>query len=342
MMKRFNLIATVVFAALAMTSCGSKEDAKATDAVAERIEKVKVQKMETSTLTREVVLSATLQGYETQNVAPSVTGKIEHIYVEEGSKVRQGDNLVRMDELQYKTSKLTYANLGVELARVEALLKTGSATQQSYDQLKLSYDQTAENIDFLEKNTYVKASFDGVISAKNYEDGELYSGQPILVLTQISTLKAEIAVPERFFPMVKAGMKLDIRSEIYGKDQVFAATVERVFPTIDPASHTFTIKVKIPNGNDMLRPGMYVNSTLFLGQEEVIVVPYQAVLKLQGSDNRYVYINNGGVAKYVAVELGQRFDDQVEIISDEIKPNDELVVTGQARLVDGVKLEIVK
>ena len=342
-MKKFYSIAAILFAVLTtFTSCGSKEDAKAADATAERIEKVKVQKMETSTITREVVLSATLQGYETQNVAPSVTGKIEKIYVEEGSKVRQGDNLVRMDELQYKTAKLTYANLGVELARVEALLKTGSATQQSYDQLKLSYDQTAENIDFLEKNTYVKAPFDGVISAKNYEDGELYSGQPILVLTQISTLKAEIAVPERFFPMVKAGMKLDIRSEIYGQDQVFAATVERVFPTIDPASHTFTIKVKIPNGNDMLRPGMYVNAKLFLGEEEVIVVPYQAVLKLQGSDNRYVYINNGGVAKYVAVELGQRFDDQVEIISDEIKPNDELVVTGQARLVDGVKLEIVK
>ncbi len=342
-MKKFYSIAAILFAVLTtFTSCGSKEDAKAVDATAERIEKVKVQKMETSTITREVVLSATLQGYETQNVAPSVTGKIEKIYVEEGSKVRQGDNLVRMDELQYKTAKLTYANLGVELARVEALLKTGSATQQSYDQLKLSYDQTAENIDFLEKNTYVKAPFDGVISAKNYEDGELYGGQPILVLTQISTLKAEIAVPERFFPMVKAGMKLDVRSEIYGQDQVFAATVERVFPTIDPASHTFTIKVKIPNGNDMLRPGMYVNAKLFLGEEEVIVVPYQAVLKLQGSDNRYVYINNGGVAKYVSVELGQRFDDQVEIISDEINPGDELIVTGQARLVDGVKLEIVK
>lgn len=342
-MKKIYSIAAIMFAVLTtFTSCGSKEEAKATDAVAERIEKVRVQKMETSTISREVVLSATLQGYETQNVAPSVTGKIEHIYVEEGSKVAAGDNLVRMDELQYKTAKLTYANLGVELARVEALLKTGSATQQAYDQLKLSYDQTAENIDFLEKNTYVKAPFAGVISAKNYEDGELYGGQPILVLTQISTLKAEIAVPERFFPMVKAGMKLDLRSEIYGKDQVFAATVERVFPTIDPASHTFTIKVKIPNGNDMLRPGMYVNATLFLGDEEVIVVPYQAVLKLQGSDNRYVYVNNNGVAKYVSVELGQRFDDQVEIISNEINAGDELVVIGQARLVDGVKLEIVK
>ena len=342
-MKKIYSIAAIMFAVLTtFTSCGSKEEAKATDAVAERIEKVRVQKMETSTISREVVLSATLQGYETQNVAPSVTGKIEHIYVEEGSKVAAGDNLVRMDELQYKTAKLTYANLGVELSRVEALLKTGSATQQAYDQLKLSYDQTAENIDFLEKNTYVKAPFAGVISAKNYEDGELYGGQPILVLTQISTLKAEIAVPERFFPMVKAGMKLDLRSEIYGKDQVFAATVERVFPTIDPASHTFTIKVKIPNGNDMLRPGMYVNATLFLGDEEVIVVPYQAVLKLQGSDNRYVYVNNNGVAKYVSVELGQRFDDQVEIISNEINAGDELVVIGQARLVDGVKLEIVK
>ena len=87
---------------------------------------------------------------------------------------------------------------------------------------------------------------------------------------------------------------------------------------------------------------MYVNAKLFLGEEDVIVVPYQAVLKLQGADNRYVYINRGGNAKYVPVELGQRFDDQVEIISDEIKEGDELVVIGQARLVDGVKLEIVK
>ena len=333
-MKKFYSIAAIALAVLTtFASCGSKEKTEDAAVSETRIEKVKTQQMTTTTITREVVLSATLQGYETQNVAPSVTGKIEHIYVEEGSRVAAGANLVRMDELQYKTAKLTYANLGVELARVEALLKTGSATQQAYDQLKLSYDQTAENIEFLEKNTYVKAPFDGVIAAKNYEDGELYGGQPILVLTQISTLKAEIAVP---------GMKLDIRSEIYGAEQVFDATVERVFPTIDPASHTFTIKVKIPNGKDMLRPGMYVNATLFLGEEEVIVVPYQAVLKLQGADNRYVYINRDGNAKYVPVKLGQRFDDQVEIISDEIKEGDELVVIGQARLVDGVKLEIVK
>lgn len=342
-MKTFNY--SVVIALVILTtfsSCGKKDKISDELVSNERVEQVKTKKMSTMPITREVVLSATLQGYETQNVAPSVTGKIEHIFVEEGAKVKKGDNLVRMDELQYKTAKLTYANLGVELARVEALLKTGSATQQAYDQLKLSYDQTAENIDFLEKNTYVKAPFDGVIAAKNYEDGELYSGQPILVLTQISTLKAEIAVPERFFPMVKAGMKLDVRSEIYGQDQVFDATVECVFPTIDPASHTFTIKVKIPNGKDMLRPGMYVNAKLFLGQEDVIVVPYQTVLKLQGSDNRYVYLNRNGVAKYVSVKLGQRFDDQVEIISEEIKEGDELVVVGQARLVDGVKLNVVQ
>ncbi len=334
-----NLIAISLLATV-FVACGDKKNA-ADATESERVEQVKVQTLEETIITREVVLSSTLQGYETQNVAPSLTGKIEHIYVEEGSKVNKGDMLVCMDQLQYKTTKLTYANLGVELARIEALLKTGSTTQQTYDQMKLSYDQTKENLDFLEMNTYVKAPFSGVISAKNYEDGELYSGQPILILTQISTLKAEIAVPERYFPQVKAGMTLALRSEIYG-DQTFPATVERVFPTVDPASHTFTIKVKIPNSSDMLRPGMYVNATLFLGEESVVVAPYQAVLKLQGSDNRYVFINDKGKAKRVDVKLGQRFDDRVEIISDEISKGDELIVTGQARLVDGLKLNIVK
>ena len=80
-MKKFNLIAAVAFTALTMASCGSKDEAATTETSAERVEKVKVQKMEASTITREISLSAILQGYETQNVAPSVTGKIEHIYV---------------------------------------------------------------------------------------------------------------------------------------------------------------------------------------------------------------------------------------------------------------------
>lgn len=339
-MKQFNYLVVAALVALTLSSCGKKSE-NATQTEAERVEKVRVQTLNKMEIMRKVNLSAILQGYETQNVAPSVTGKIEHIFVEEGDRVAAGSMLVRMDQMQYNTAKLTYANLGVELARTETLLKSGSATQQAYDQLKLSYDQTKENIDFLESNTFVKAPFAGVISAKNYEDGELYGGQPILVLTQVSTLKAEVAVPERYFPMVKAGMEVIVNSEIYpGRE--FNAIVERVFPTVDPASHTFIVKVKIPNAKEELRPGMYTSTTLALGEEDVVMAPYQAVLKLQGSNDRYVFINENGRAKRVPVTTGQRVDDKIEIISDEITENSQLVVYGQGRLVDGVKLDIVK
>ena len=132
-----------------------------------------------------------------------------------------------------------------------------------------------------------------------------------------------------------------IKSEIYGNKE-FVGTIERVFPTIDPASHTFNVKVKIPNAKEELRPGMYVSTNLKLDKVNAIVVPYQTVLKLQGSNDRYVFINRNGVAERVPVVLGQRIDDNVEIISDKINVGDQIVVTGQSRLVDGSKLNVVK
>lgn len=326
-------------AAVLLASCGSKNTTgTATD---EKVEQVKVSALHYQDIQREIQLSANLEGYQTVNIAPSLTGLIEHIYVEVGDKKQKGDMLVRMDQNQYKTTKLTMANLEIEKERMDTLLKTGSVSQQSYDQIKLSYDQTKESLDFLEVNTYVKAPFTGVISAKNYEDGELYSGQAIVVLTQINQLKALIAVPETHLPHVKAGMKVSLTSEIY-PEKVFPATIEVVYPTIDPGTHTFQVKLIIPNANELLRPGMYVTTTLGLGKAKAIVVPYQTVEKLVGANDRYVFVNDNGRAKRVAVTLGQRFDQDIEIISDELREGMEMVTVGQHKLVDGVKLNIVE
>lgn len=325
-------------AALALMSCGTGNE---TSTQEERVEQVRTTFLQTREIEREITISTNLQGYLTQNVAPSLTGKIEHIYCEVGDKKVQGQDLVRMDQTQYKTTKIALGNLEIEKNRVEQLLKSGSATQQQYDQLTAQYNQTKEQLEFLETNTYVKAPFAGVISAKNYEDGELYGGQPILVLTQIDKLKALVAVPETYFPRIKEGMKLTLKTDIY-PEQVFPASVEVVYPTIDPSSHTFQVKIVIPNGKRMLRPGMYVSTTLGLGKTNAIVVPYQSVEKLVGANNRYVFVNDNGVAKRVDVELGQRFDQDVEIISPEIVPGVEMVTTGQHKLIDGTKINVVK
>lgn len=334
----------IALAALSLAACSKDKTTTSTTTSSqedERVEQVRTTILQPVEIQREISVSTNLQGYLTQNVAPSLTGKIEHIYCEVGDKKQKGDDLVRMDQTQYKTTKLTLANLATELNRVEQLLRSGSATQQQYDQLKTQYDQTKEQLDFLEVNTYVKAPFTGVISAKVYEDGELYAGQPIVILTQINKLKALVAVPEAYFPKIKEGMKLTLTSEIY-PDQVFPATVEVVYPTVDATSHTFQVKIVIPNDKMLLRPGMYVTTTIGLGKENTIVVPYQSVEKLVGANDRYVFIVEDGHAKRVAVTLGQRFDQDIEISAPEIQAGVEYVTTGQHKLVDGVRVNVVK
>ena len=330
-------IVLLMAAAVCLIGCGKKEAQAVQEA--ERVEVVSTMTLEECEIERVLNVSTNLQGYLTQNVAPSLQGKIEHIYVEVGDRVKEGNMLVRMDQNQYLTSKIQLANLEVEMGRLQALLATGSVSQQTYDQTKVSYDQLKQNLSFLEKNTYVKAPFEGVISAKTYEDGELYGGQPIVILTQVKKLKALIAVPETYYPLIKEGMKLPVKSDIY-PEETFAATIEVVYPTIDAASHTFQCKVVIPNASEKLRPGMYVTTTLGLGKENTIVVPYQSVEKLIGSNERYVFINENGYAKRVSVKLGQRFDENIEIIAPEIQPGVEYIHKGQSKLVDGVKIEV--
>ena len=338
-----NLIGVAIISALVLaTGCkGKKEEDKTAAVEKEREELVSVQPLAKETISKSISISAVLQPYETMNISPSVTGIIKNINVDVASRVGKGQTLVVMDETQLKTTRLQFANLEKELGRVEALLKSGSVSQQTYDQTKVQYDLTKENLEFLEKNTYVKADFSGVISAKNFESGELYSGMPILTLIQINTLKAIVNIPEAYFPVIKAGTKVQLSSDIY-KGRIFEGTIEIIYPTIDANTHTFQAKVRIPNAKEELRPGMYMSVNIDLDNIEAIIVPYQSVLKLQGANERYVFVNNDGYAKRIVVEMGKRFDDKIEIISDELKEGDELVVVGQAKLVDGVKLNISK
>jgi RND family efflux transporter MFP subunit len=332
---KITVLATVI---ICLVSCENKKHSN-DDAMVQEIETVEVLALQKEKIAHVLTLSTTLQGYETMNVSPSLQGKIEHIHVEVGARVQKGDPLVTMDQNQLNTTRMAFVNLAIELERLEALQKTGSISQQSYDQLKLRYDQTEESIVFLEKNTFVKADFSGIIAAKNYENGELFTGMPILVLTQINNLKALVNIPETYYPLLKEGKKVMLKSDIYPMKN-FTATIETVYPTIDPTTHTFQVKLKIPNSNELLRPGMFARATLEMGEIESLLVPYQTVLKLQGTNERYIFVNENGIAKRVVVKLGQRFDDKIEILSDEIEEGCEIVSVGQSRLVAGAKLEI--
>lgn len=344
MMKKLNAIVMSLLAvAMFLPSCsGGEKEKDAKNKTKEKIENVRVMTLDSKTIGRELEFSTNMLAVEDVNLVPVTPGRIDRILVEVGSRVQKGQILVQMDQTSLQQAKIQIATLENDFKRYETLKETGAISQQVYDQTLAQLNVQKTSLSFLEKNTVIKAPFSGIITAKNYESGELYTGaMPILNIVQINNLKAFISIPETFYPLIKKGMKAKVGSDTY-PDKSFTATVYNIAPTINPATRSFEVELRIPNSGETLKPGMFGRVKIAMGQTTAMVVPYQSVLKLQGSNERYIFIEKEGKAKRLNVRLGQRFDDQVEIVSDSISKGDQLVIAGQAKLVSGVKLNVVK
>ena len=324
-------------AALLLPSCSG--ESSNTQTVEEKSVTVSVKELQKEEIMRVLTLSSVLQPYEKVAVAPALQGRITNLYVEVGQNVSKGQLVAKMDETQYLSTKLNYENSKNDFNRIKILNDSNNIAKQTYDQAKSGLDVLETSLKNLEQNTYLRAPLSGVISARNYEPGELFSGQAIYEIVQINTLKALAQIPETYFPEIKVGMKVNVKTDTYA-GETFPATVEIVYPTIDERSHTFSVQLKIPNANRKLRPGMYVSTTLEMGQEKTIVVPYNSVQKVQGSDERFVFLAQDGRAHRVVVKFGQRFDDNVEIIADEITEGKTMIVQGVEKLHDKTPITI--
>lgn len=340
------ILSTLAIAVLA--GCSGKKDADKNANAVETIP-VKVQKLEKQDIARTLDYTANLQADEQVYYAPAATGRISKIYVEVGDRIKKGQLLVDMDKTNLHQAEVQLKNLETEYNRAKMLNETQSISKQAYDAAVTQYEVAKSNVDFLKENTQMLAPFNGVVTGKYFENGEVYTGgtfggaskPSIIAIEKINPLKAYVNLSEQYFLAVKKGTKVALKSSLF-PDRVFEGTVSIVYPTIDPASRTFTVEVKVPNDDEALRPGMYGTINFFIGNTATVVAPAIAVLKLQGANDRYVFLNKDGKAKRVAVTLGKRFEDKVELISDEIHEGDELIVVGQGRLVDGSALKITE
>ena len=345
-LKGFVTVAAVILAAYGCSSSPGDETGTAFEA-GDRTEVVRVLELGYSEIARSINYTANLRAFREVHLAPAQPGRVDRIHVEAGDRIGRGQLLVEMDRTQLQQARLQLESIEKDLRRMDTLRKVGSVTQQQYDQVRTQYDLTKTNVGFLTENTTLTAPFDGRVSAKYFENGEMFSGAPntpagkaaIITLVQTARLKAMVNVSERYYPHISEGMSFAITADVW-PGEVFGGTVTTVYPTIDPATRTFTVELVVPNSDERLRPGMFARATLELEQVEAFVVPALALLKLQGSNERFVFIEENGRAKRVVVELGERFDDMVEIVSDEISEGDRLVFAGQARLVDGVAIEV--
>lgn len=343
----------VLTGVMLLTACGPKDKTaggKSASASAEAKSSIPVRVMTVTKtkIARTIDYTATIQAFEEVNMAPSTPGRVDKIYVEVGDRVQKGQKLFLMDRTQYYASKIQLSNLEKDLARMDTLLKVGSIKEQTYDQTKAQYEVMKTNVDFMEENTQLEAPFSGIITGKYLEDGELYSGAPtasgkaaVVTLMQINPVKVIVSISEQYYPLIKNGMKARVTADVY-PDKEFEGKIFRVYPTIDAMSRTFRVEVEIPNNSQVLRPGMFARVYIDMGQIDAFVVPADAVLMQEGTNDRYIFVASGNTASRRAVKLGKRFDDKVEIAEGDLREGDNLVVDGQARLSDGSSVEIVK
>jgi len=350
-MKKSKVVIVLFLITSVIISCGKKPAADAsvstTDTTVYRVKTVLLEKQRVS---QDIELTANLMPYEEINYAPASPGRIEEITVEVGNRVKKGDIIARMDRTQLQQAQESYENARSNFVRMDTLRKLNSVSEQAYESTKTLYEVAKSSYEFLSKNTTLVSPINGIVTGKYYETGELYSGSPnttagkaaIVTLMQINPMKIMVNVSERFYPAARKGMKATVTVDIF-PDKTFTGEVSQVYPTINADSRTFPMEIIIRNENEVLRPGMFARVSMNFGEVDALTLPALAVLKQEGTNDRFVFIaDSDTTARKIMVEIGRRYDDRLEIISKEINEGDQVIVAGHDKIVDHSRIALVE
>ena len=339
-MKKIKLVGMILLAlVVGLTSCNKQKKAE-TDVVVEtpnvRLETTAEKEVEQS-----YELTATVQPDAKNSIAPSTPGRIRQILVEVGTHISKGQKLVQMDVANLSNLETQIENVKRSYKRIQELFNVGGASQQDLDNIKVQLDQAQTNLKNMTENTFLLSPISGVVTARNYDDGDMYSGQlPVLTIMNINPVKVLINVSESYYSQVKIGMSIDVSFDVLN-GQNFKGRVNLIYPTIDERTRTFPVEIKLNNNNNKIRPGMFARVNMEFGKAKRVVVSDKAIVKQAGSGAKFVYIYNDGKVQYKQVEIGRRVDADYEVLSG-LSAGEQVVVAGQSKLVDGTSVNVIK
>ena len=334
------MIAGAVVAAAGCGNSGKKEAQQTAAEVVKENPVVSVEQVHVREVPQIATYTSTVQAYVKNNIAPQMTGRITKINAEIGDFVKKGQILAEIDKAQLLQAQLQLQNKEVELQRLKSLYEAGGLSKSDLDAIELAYNVAKTQVDNLMENTILRSPIDGVVTARNYDAGDLYGmSAPIYTVEQIVPVKLLVGISESDYTKVKKGDAIEITADaIPGK--VFYGKVEKIYPTIDPATRTFTVEVVVDNKYKTLRPGMFARVAVNFGSNNNVVVPDVAVVKQQGSGERFVYVlNEDGTVTYQKVVLGRRMGAEYEVLEG-LQDGAKIVTGGQIRLKDGVKVTV--
>lgn len=269
-------------------------------------------------------------------------------------RVREAQSAIRVAEATEQTYRVTAEDAKREMLRMENLTREGSATEQMRDRARTEYDRAVAlqeqakasvlraqvgldaALQALDDCT-VKAPYAGFVTGKFREQGEyVHRGERVLEIMDLSSLKAEVDLPERYFESVRAGSPVAIK--VGSMDMRIDAEVIAVNPKIDFQTRTFLIKIRVDNREERLKAGLFCSGRLSLpAVRSAPAVPSSAVLNDEG--RFYVWVDRAGHAERRLIQVGVRARDFVQV-TEGLRPGEKVVVEGHGGLMDGSQIEV--
>ncbi len=331
-MKRPIINIAIILCLLSIAGCNNKKQQNTKSQ--QKVLEVVTAKPQLTSITDGETFSATIEAFVKNNIAPQAPNRISRIAVEVGQTVAKGQLLAIMDDAQLAQLELKINNSATELKRLDELYKIGGISKSNWEAAQMAYNVDKTAFRNLKENTQLVSPINGVITARNYDSGDMYSPQmPLLIVEQLAPLKLKVNVSERYFPKFTKGLPVKITCDLF-PDEEFDGKVALVAPTINPTSRTFEAEIHLPNQDKRLRPGMYAHAKLSFGQEEALLIPDIAVKTLPGTGEKYVFVLNSGKAVLKPVQTGRIIGDKVVVLKG-ITENDTLITTGLTRLKNG-------
>jgi membrane fusion protein, multidrug efflux system len=303
--------------------------------------------LKSETLDNEIRSIGNIRANEEAEIRSEISRKIRSINFKEGTFVGKGQTLFKLDSDDL-TARLRKQELEEKLAiskleREKQLIAKGLTSQEEYDVMENTLEQIRAEMMITRidiSKTYVRAPFSGIIGLRNVSNGAYVTPSVVMTTMQdVSKVKIDFSIPEKYIYLFKKGQK--IKFKIDGLPGEFEAEVYAYEPKVENNTRSLVLRAIAGNPNKNLMPGTFANVTFVLSEKtDAIMIPTEALVpKLKGQS---VYVIRDGKAKLTDVEIGERTEAFVQIISDNLKAGDTIVTTNILRLKDNLPVKVEK
>ena len=329
-------------ALMALCSCGEKKQT-----AEEQTVRVKVQQIQAEAVNGEQGFSGTIEEQSGASLSFATAGTIKRIYVNSGQTVGAGQLIAELDPTTMQNA-YTIAKTALEQAqdtynRMKELHDDGSLPEMQWIAIENQLKSATASEAMAKKSladTKLYAPFGGYIATKDAEVGQNAGpGVPVVKLVSIGSVKVKISVPEDDIQRIKKGSSMKIIVPALNNREFSGSVTERGV-SADPRSRTYEVKATINNHDGQLLPGMICQAfTNYMQGTTGVFVPANLV-QLDSDNNTFVWVVNGGKAVKRQIFISNETAQGAQV-SGGLSDGDQIIVAGQQKVSNGMKVTIV-